>query len=99
MGTSHGMLFRQTLLPSHLHIHFTFVVLPHSSIGAKDFHKHISPELPDPLRMRQLMVWAVQHCCDSVIERKEEEPEDEDISNASRLEMICLTLKHLTQML
>jgi hypothetical protein len=35
------------------------VELPPASVKSPDFHKHLLPDLPGPVKMRQLMVWAV----------------------------------------
>lgn len=39
----------------------TVVELPPSSVPAADYHKHLMPDLPGPIKMRQLLVWAVKH--------------------------------------
>ncbi|KAI8578847.1 hypothetical protein K450DRAFT_244799 [Umbelopsis ramanniana AG] len=35
----------------------TSVAFPHPHLEAKNFYKHIMPDLPDPVRMRQLLAW------------------------------------------
>ncbi|KAJ1920242.1 hypothetical protein H4219_001475 [Mycoemilia scoparia] len=34
-----------------------FSVHPHESVSMSDFYRHISPELPEPVRLRQLLTW------------------------------------------
>jgi kinetochore protein Mis13/DSN1 len=31
--------------------------LPHKEVNAADFYKHIAADLPEPRRMRQLLIW------------------------------------------
>ena len=33
---------------------------PHADIASKDYHQHISADLPEPLRMRQLLLWSLE---------------------------------------
>ncbi|RUP49537.1 Mis12-Mtw1 protein family-domain-containing protein [Jimgerdemannia flammicorona] len=42
-----------------------FVALPHASILPEDFYKHISPELPGPVRMKQLLAWCGRRAIDA----------------------------------
>ncbi|KAI8318987.1 hypothetical protein GQ54DRAFT_306626 [Martensiomyces pterosporus] len=37
-----------------------FKALPHDSVSAGDFYRHISPELPEPIRLRQLLAWCAR---------------------------------------
>ncbi|KAJ2561710.1 hypothetical protein GGH95_004720, partial [Coemansia sp. RSA 1836] len=37
-----------------------FKAAPHESVAASDFYRHISPELPEPLRLRQLLAWCAR---------------------------------------
>ena len=39
---------------------FDFLELPGLSVEPGDYHRHLLPDLPGPLRMRQLLVWAAQ---------------------------------------
>jgi hypothetical protein len=34
--------------------------LPAASVGTAEYHKHLMPDLPGPIKMRQLLLWAVQ---------------------------------------
>ena len=34
--------------------------LPHPSIPSSELYKHISPDLPDPVKMKQVLVWCGQ---------------------------------------
>ncbi|OLL22869.1 Kinetochore protein mis13 isoform B [Neolecta irregularis DAH-3] len=43
-----------------------FVALPHRDIGEQDFFKHISVELPGPLRMKQLLAWCGRRALDEI---------------------------------
>lgn len=36
------------------------VDLPSGNVAVGDFYKHLMPDLPGPIKMRQLMLWAVQ---------------------------------------
>lgn len=36
------------------------IELPPSSVSTREFYKHLLPDLPGPVKMRQLMIWAVQ---------------------------------------
>ncbi|CAO3696516.1 unnamed protein product [Umbelopsis ramanniana] len=45
----------------------TSVAFPHPHLEARNFYKHIMPDLPDPVRMRQLLAW----CGHTVIAQKE----------------------------
>ncbi|KAI9286259.1 Mis12-Mtw1 protein family-domain-containing protein [Umbelopsis sp. AD052] len=45
----------------------TSVAFPHPHLEAKNFYKHIMPDLPDPVRMRQLLAW----CGHTVMSQKE----------------------------
>ncbi|KAJ1674544.1 hypothetical protein EV182_003068 [Spiromyces aspiralis] len=37
-----------------------FSVHPHSSVNTSDFYRHVSPELPEPVRLRQLIMWCTR---------------------------------------
>ncbi|KAJ2402193.1 hypothetical protein GGI23_000886 [Coemansia sp. RSA 2559] len=37
-----------------------FNAIPHESVDAADFYRHISPELPEPIRLRQLLAWCAR---------------------------------------
>ncbi|KAJ2780802.1 hypothetical protein GGI15_003418 [Coemansia interrupta] len=37
-----------------------FKAVPHASVGSSDFFRHISPELPEPVRLRQLLAWCAR---------------------------------------
>ncbi|KAJ2386800.1 hypothetical protein GGI05_004273 [Coemansia sp. RSA 2603] len=37
-----------------------FKAVPHASVGSGDFFRHISPELPEPVRLRQLLAWCAR---------------------------------------
>lgn len=41
-----------------------FRAVPHPDIDARDFYKHIADDLPDPLRMRQLLAWCARRAFD-----------------------------------
>ncbi|KAH8556844.1 Mis12-Mtw1 protein family-domain-containing protein [Umbelopsis sp. PMI_123] len=45
----------------------TSVAFPHPHLEPKNFYKHIMPDLPDPVRMRQLLAW----CGHTIIAQKE----------------------------
>lgn len=40
------------------------IALPHPSISHESFFKHISEDLPEPLRMKQLLVWCAKRALD-----------------------------------
>ncbi|RUS20308.1 hypothetical protein BC937DRAFT_95505 [Endogone sp. FLAS-F59071] len=56
---------------------FAMRALPHASIMPQDFYRHISPELPGPVRMKQLLAWcgrrAIEAQPSSTSNRKAEE--------------------------
>ncbi|KAI9505896.1 Mis12-Mtw1 protein family-domain-containing protein [Coemansia spiralis] len=37
-----------------------FSAIPHESVDSCDFYRHISPELPEPIRLRQLLAWCAR---------------------------------------
>ncbi|KAJ2354557.1 hypothetical protein IWW50_003602 [Coemansia erecta] len=37
-----------------------FKAMPHDSVDPADFYRHISPELPEPIRLRQLLAWCAR---------------------------------------
>ncbi|KAJ2557814.1 hypothetical protein EV175_001120 [Coemansia sp. RSA 1933] len=37
-----------------------FNAIPHESVDPADFYRHISPELPEPIRLRQLLAWCAR---------------------------------------
>lgn len=41
------------------------LALPHASIIPQDFYRHISPELPGPVRMKQLLAWCGRRAIDA----------------------------------
>lgn len=41
-----------------------FQSLPHPDIPASEFYKHISEDLPDPVRMKQLLAWCARRVLD-----------------------------------
>ncbi|ORX88424.1 hypothetical protein K493DRAFT_319483 [Basidiobolus meristosporus CBS 931.73] len=49
-----------------------FISLPHPSVSEADFFKHISPELPDPVRMKQLLVWCGRRAMDKQTSKDQE---------------------------
>lgn len=36
------------------------LVLPPENVKTAEFHKHLQPDMPGPVKMRQLLIWAVQ---------------------------------------
>ena len=38
----------------------SITVLPPENVKTAEFHKHLQPDMPGPVKMRQLLVWAVQ---------------------------------------
>lgn len=45
-------------------------VLPHPDIESHDYHMHISAELPDPVRMKQLLLWCGKKSMDEMKQAK-----------------------------
>ncbi|KAJ2349828.1 hypothetical protein GGH91_000571 [Coemansia sp. RSA 2671] len=43
-----------------------FKATPHESVAAGDFYRHISPELPEPIRLRQLLAWCARRTASDV---------------------------------
>ncbi|KAJ2871839.1 NEDD8-conjugating protein ubc12 [Coemansia aciculifera] len=43
-----------------------FKATPHDSVAAGDFYRHISPELPEPIRLRQLLAWCARRTAANV---------------------------------
>ncbi|KAJ2069096.1 hypothetical protein GGI08_000534 [Coemansia sp. S2] len=43
-----------------------FKATPHDSVAAGDFYRHISPELPEPIRLRQLLAWCARRTASNV---------------------------------
>ncbi|KAJ2823477.1 hypothetical protein GGI24_003672, partial [Coemansia furcata] len=43
-----------------------FKATPHDSVSAGDFYRHISPELPEPIRLRQLLAWCARRTASNV---------------------------------
>ncbi|KAJ2850416.1 hypothetical protein IWW36_001905 [Coemansia brasiliensis] len=37
-----------------------FKAMPHDAVDASDFYRHISPEMPEPIRLRQLLAWCAR---------------------------------------
>ncbi|KAJ2447993.1 hypothetical protein EV183_005644, partial [Coemansia sp. RSA 2336] len=37
-----------------------FKAMPHDTVDASDFYRHISPEMPEPIRLRQLLAWCAR---------------------------------------
>ncbi|KAJ2720793.1 hypothetical protein GGI07_004397 [Coemansia sp. Benny D115] len=52
-----------------------FKALPHESVGSGDFYRHISPELPEPIRLRQLLAWSARRTTPTLEQWPEELPE------------------------
>ncbi|ORX63489.1 hypothetical protein K493DRAFT_13727 [Basidiobolus meristosporus CBS 931.73] len=50
-----------------------FVALPHPSIRTEELYRHISPEMPDPIRMKQLLIWCARRAMDSQKDRGDTE--------------------------
>lgn len=42
-----------------------FVAVPHANVPPQHFHKHLDASLPDPHRMRQLLVWCFRRVLDN----------------------------------
>jgi hypothetical protein len=40
------------------------VALPHPDVAHEDFHKHIKADLPEPVRMKQLLAWCARRALD-----------------------------------
>ncbi|PJF19550.1 hypothetical protein PSACC_00641 [Paramicrosporidium saccamoebae] len=45
--------------PSSISVSLSQKMLP-ASVAPCDYHKHLMPDLPGPIKMRQLLLWAVQ---------------------------------------
>lgn len=45
--------------PSSISVSLSPKMLP-TSVSPAEYHKHLMPDLPGPIKMRQLMLWAVQ---------------------------------------
>lgn len=45
-----------------------FVAVPHSEVSPKDFYKHLDADMPEPHRMKQLLLWSLKR----VMETQEE---------------------------
>lgn len=40
------------------------LALPHPDVAFGDFHKHIKADLPEPVRMKQLLAWCLRRALD-----------------------------------
>ena len=40
------------------------IALPHPDVAHEDFHKHIKADLPEPVRMKQLLAWCARRALD-----------------------------------
>ena len=40
------------------------LALPHPDVAHEDFHKHIKADLPEPVRMKQLLAWCARRALD-----------------------------------
>lgn len=57
-GASNGRQTRGFLLKRYSKLIIARIALPHREVGAADFYKHIADDgLPEPRRMRQLLIW------------------------------------------
>ncbi|KAJ2232120.1 hypothetical protein IWW45_005204 [Coemansia sp. RSA 485] len=52
-----------------------FKAVPHESVGSCDFYRHISPELPEPIRLRQLLAWSARRTAVPMDDWPEEIPD------------------------
>ena len=41
-----------------------FIATPHPDVAYEDFHKHIKADLPEPVRMKQLLAWCARRALD-----------------------------------
>lgn len=46
--------------PDSRQVKISFLGLPAASVSVVDYHKHLMPDLPGPIKMRQLLLWAAQ---------------------------------------
>lgn len=46
-----------TFTTSDIGMLINFAALPHKEVDTADFYKHIASDLPEPRRMRQLLIW------------------------------------------
>lgn len=42
-----------------------FVAVPHSAVNPKEFYKHLDADLPEPHRMKQLLLWSLKRVMES----------------------------------
>lgn len=59
-----------------------FVSEPHPDVPASEYYRHISTELPDPVRMKQLLAWCARRTIDDARHRKADGADDEPSSSA-----------------
>lgn len=57
---------------AHLYIFNRFFQdLPPANVTSEVYHKHILPDLPGPLKMRQLLIWAIQKASKEMQEKSQ----------------------------
>jgi len=56
----------------------TSIAFPHPHLESKNYYKHIMPDLPDPVRMRQLLAWCGNNLMDSSDPKKDKKQSKAD---------------------
>jgi kinetochore protein Mis13/DSN1 len=57
------------------------IALPHPDVAHEDFYKHIKADLPEPVRMKQLLVW----CARRALDEQKAKYANTDSSNAAAI--------------
>lgn len=61
-----------------------FKAVPHESIDPSTFYKHLDPELPEPHRLKQLLVWSSRRILDNQEQEYTEKNVDSRLSTEDR---------------
>lgn len=48
------------------------LVAPHKEVSPESFHKHLDPDMSEPQRMRQVLVWCFQRCLENHARKRKE---------------------------
>ena len=66
-----------------------FIAMPHPDIETSDFYKHIAASTPEPIRMKQLLVWCARRAVDKLSSSKMKETSIENASPYAVAKAIC----------
>ncbi|CAN6616790.1 hypothetical protein TRVA0_006S03422 [Trichomonascus vanleenenianus] len=65
-----------------------FVAVPHEEVDPRDFFKHVDPDIPEPHRMKQILLWCAKRVLDARAEELRQLIETKNQSSKAVMEQV-----------